>query len=257
MKRAVDVFCGNGYVFNEEKEQLEYFVAESAAVDFSNGKVKYEGKIAGVPVTMEGCNLKIYQTVDDFKRGNPDMITMSLTDTMAALYGFTPSWEGEEGNKQPKAWIFEDGDARKATIFDFKVRIDMADDKFRLKECGRQIYYGSRESIFRCHDLKVMGEDGLRYTKKSLKSRLELSDEQKKVVEMLRDTLGSMKAVGLKALLDEDKNELMIIPMDKLEDFTQYETEGYELVNRSVTRRIECDEIERMYDYPWVKLKEE
>lgn len=205
----IKIANGNGWVFNENTQRLEKWVAEKCKFTLGSSIVEYDGTLGGKPYEIKADlndELRVFDSPEDFKDGQA---AQGIYENVYDTYFFKRSIpvvikNDDEGNETFHAYIFKDGQAVFANVKGMVCEYHFKEHAFKSEtKC-----YASEKSVYEYNDFQILNEDGTTTTKKSLKTRLAFNDEQKALIDELGGLLDKLKGSGVCVVYDRETETL-------------------------------------------------
>ena len=218
------------------------------------------------------CGAKFYKQEKDFLTEQPIPVeeyicTGRLLERIGVRYDFKKNDDGEF--YIPYVWIFRNGQPVKLDVAIGDIRIvtpylataDILDTSYQ-KIAGE--FFTSYEDCVAWNDYEVVDEDGARKTRRSRIRALQLTEEQKALVQELCEKVSSLKEQGVRFMWDSD--ECVLVPINvngcMVEEAEVYNgTNEYQLKRDMLMRLgnyVEINDFWINYDYGLsVKFKDE
>ena len=186
-----------GYMFNQESGKLESYELIGVKFRDNHDECEYTFKLGGVEKTIVSTKMEIYADEDCFKRheimppGNLDVWEIS---TCIAGY------------RRGCIYRFHNGQAEKVSAEDIELYYDAQTESVSVVDGTK--YYESKEECYLWNDIVVVEEDGTERIVEALGKKVQLTDEQKKLVEQLNDNFKALHELGVRFAYDVDYGKL-------------------------------------------------
>lgn len=154
----------------------------------------------------------LYYTPADFEANNPikayDYATRSLIGSTSRLYDYTNVIPKKEGDTNEfcfaGGYIFINNDAIFVPFEVNKVEWEICKGWSMIDGSIPNVFYKSREAAFSFNEYKVVDEDGEEFLERGHGLRLQLTDEQKSIVEEMREAFRKAKEAGVRFIWDRE-----------------------------------------------------
>lgn len=205
----IKIASGKGWVFNENTQRLEKWVAEKCNFTLGSSIVEYHGTLGGKPYEIKADvndELRVFDSPEDFKEGK---VAHDVFENVCNQYVFKRCVpvvikKDDEGNNTYYAYIFKDGQAVYANVKGMVCEYDFKSNEFKSEtKC-----YASEKSVYEYNDFQILNEDGTTTIKKSLKTRLAFNDEQKALIDELGGLLDKLGSSGVCVVYDRETETL-------------------------------------------------
>lgn len=205
----IKIASGNGWVFNENTQRLEKWVAEKCKFTLGSSIVEYHGTLGGKPYEIKADvndELRVFDSPEDFKDGQA---AHGVFENVCDMYNFKRYVpvvinKDDEGNNTYYAYTFKDGQAVYTNVKGMACEYDFKSNEFKSEtKC-----YASEKSVYEYNDFQILNEDGTTTIKKSLKTRLAFNDEQKALIDELGGLLDKLKGSGVLVVYDRETETL-------------------------------------------------
>ena len=202
----------NGYLFNEKSKKLEAYELIKAEFCLNpETPTRYFCKLGGVETAVDSLNLRVYESLADFERGN------SFPPRDPFLYRVTffqifPTMKGID-----RVWAFRDGDACCIDISDISLTFDISD--YGVRTTSGEKFYETRQDVYKYNDYIVKDADGNERTIVSPSTKLQLTDKQKELVESFKSIVEDMGKENLHLIYDTEYSILRVLNKTNIRDW--------------------------------------
>lgn len=188
----------DGYVFNKETQVLEYFKLLEAHFTLNDPVITYVCMLGGNKTQIHTDNLKVYIDENEYMKGN-HITGFSITYEIRNVLNSTNGY----------AWTYSNGESRHVCVNDVPLIYDAETLSVRVADGTK--YFSTQKQVWKYHDLVVKHEDGREETIECLASKMALTDEQKSLLDELRDVMKRVQDSGLDVYSEPSDNRLMAI----------------------------------------------
>lgn len=219
--KKMNIVINNGYVLNKKSQCLESLTIKKITANFTKETVVYECLLGGVDTIISDNNLQVYQTESHFERGRA-CEPSSLSNFHYLFYRVYGN-EAHYVDDVPMAWVFKDGQAEFIPIPEMTFTIHLTDSHVSSVASDVDMeFYHSREQVYKYNDYQVKEDNGDVVLHKSMATLLALNDEQKKLVDDLRENIKKLVNSGARLFFDQDDWHLRVVSgvnVDKIEQW--------------------------------------
>lgn len=225
--KKMNIVTNNGYVFNTESQRLESLTIKKITANFTKETVIYECLLGGVETTISDNNLQVYSTESHFERGQA--CERSSLSSFYSLFYRVYGAGAHNVDDVPMAWVFRDGQAEFIPIPEMTFAIHLSENfPTRVTSDVDMKFYHSREKVYEYNDYQVKDDNGDVVLHKSTATLLALNDEQKKIVEDLREGIKKLVDSGARLFFDQDDWRLRVVSatnLERIEAWDDYDSE--------------------------------
>ena len=196
--------------------ELKTFEPKMWRVCFSEDEPKVECDciLGKEKKTIDATDIVVYPNEDYFKASIPAKPTeKSLSELFTRAYTI---YLHEDGNGRPCAWAFRDGEAKHVPVSHIEFE---SEDGYAWHSLDDEPLYGSSHDVYLANDYFV---DGVKRV--SPKSRLSLTDEQRKAVDKLESALEEMRKLGVVAFHNRGTGEMYFANKSDIDDWSTCES---------------------------------
>lgn len=197
-----------GYVFDEATKKLSSYELISADFHLGDEPVTYKCKLGGKETEITTSELKVYESDNDFKIGK----TTSRATNSYHIKDVLPLKSKEV------ALAFIDG--KPTDVPTSEILLTFHANGHRYTSDTKT--YKSLEDLYMFNDLHIIEEDGSERIVECPAAKLKLTDEQKKLVDVLRETFSELKKSKCTIYYDLDYNYLLAINTEKVNTVVDY-----------------------------------
>jgi hypothetical protein len=166
--------------------------------------------------TIDISKYEVYETEIAFKRGIPS--TGNNVDfgwAFNRVFGFRPI---DNCDGVPRAFEFRDGEAKFIEVDNLEFCIELTDRVDKYSSNRTSPLYESYEKVYLHNDYIVDGE-----LRVSPKSKLALTDEQKKYLEQFKEALKNLKESNVRIVYEASNDWMLFANGDNVQSFTFYD----------------------------------
>jgi hypothetical protein len=166
--------------------------------------------------TIDISKYDIYDSEDGFKNGNKATgIHRVFGELFRRVFDFYPI---DNCDGTSRAFEFRDGEARCIEVDDIEFCLEITDMANKLSSNRTSPLYESYEKVYLHNDYIVDGE-----LRVSPKSKLALTDEQKKYFEMFKESLKKLKESNVRIVYETSNDWIFFANGDNVQSFTFYD----------------------------------
>lgn len=166
--------------------------------------------------TIDISKYEIYDSEKDFKNGwTATGICRNFIDLFHRVFDFRPI---DNCDGIPRAFEFRDGEAKCIEVNDLEFCIEITDRVDKLSSNRTTPLYESCEKVYLHNDYIVDGE-----LRVSPKSKLALTDEQRKYLEMFKESLKKLKESDVRIMHEVSHDWIFFANGDNIQSFTFYD----------------------------------
>lgn len=233
--------------FKPLKYQMQFFPQEECICTCEVGVGD------GVDIrTLDVSKYDIYNNEYGFKSGCvADGVERRLRDLFHRVFGFYP-FENVDGSYG--AFEFKDGEAKHFNVSPLIFYMEIKDGADKYTCVREEPLYESYEKVYLYNDYIVDGE-----LRVSPKSKLALTDEQKKYLEQFKEALKNLKKSNVRMIYEAAYEQILFANGNNVESFTFYDPDEDFIEVADIVERVDSIGITYMnYDNCeslYVKLK--
>lgn len=227
--RNVLLATANGYVWDNESQKLATYQlmwAEFNPNAKDKVKIKYHAMVGGEEKDLEVDyvnNLKVYANESDFKRG--EIIPFEHLYMSDKILPFV---DISDGNGHC-TWVFEDGKAKRKNISHITMRFD--GELKTTTPCYKQ-----EADVYKHNDIEVKEIDGSIRVVECLAKKMQFTDEQKGMINQMKNLAKQMQDSGLKLFWDYNNESVVAVNVRRVT------WEGIKYYECATDNMIACDE---------------
>lgn len=168
--------------------------------------------------TVDISKYDIYDSEKGFKNGcMATGIHRDFRELFDRVFGFYPI---DNCDGIPRAFEFRDGEAKFIEVDNLEFCIEITDMVNKVSSNRTTPLYESCEKVYLHNDYIVDGE-----LRVSPKSKLALTDEQRKYFDMFKESLRLLKESGVSVLHEISYDKFYFINRNNISDYTVYDPE--------------------------------
>jgi hypothetical protein len=169
--------------------------------------------------TIDISQSDVYDSEKDFKTGwKATGINRDFRELFRRVFDFYPI---DNCDGSHRAFEFRDGEARCIEIDDIEFCIEITDRADKCSSNRTSPLYESCEKVYLHNDYIVDGE-----LRVSPKSKLALTDEQKKYLEMFKESLKKLKESNVRIVYEASTDWMLFANGDNVQSFTFYDPDS-------------------------------
>lgn len=158
----------------------------------------------------------VYDTEAAFKRGELSIgHRIDFDGIFNRVFGFHPI---DNCDGIPRAFEFRDGEAKFIAVDNLEFCIEITDRADKYSSNRTSPLYESCEKVYLHNDYIVDGE-----LRVSPKSKLALTDEQRKYLEMFKESLKKLKESNVRIVYEASNDWMLFANGDNVQSFTFYD----------------------------------
>lgn len=229
----------NGFMFVDG--ELKTFEPKMWRVRFSEDapKVECDCILGKEKKTIDATNIVVFRDEDYFKASIPDTPTdYNLSDLFTRAYRISLH---EDDNGGRCAWAFRDGEAKLVPINHIEFESENGYNWYSLDD---EPLYESSQDVYLANDYFVDGVKRL-----SPKSRLSLTDEQRKVVDKLESALEEMRKLGVIAFHNRGTGEMYFANKKDIDDWSTCESYDDSIIADKILHKCSAQVITQFDSY--------
>lgn len=195
-----------GWLYNDESNKLESYELVRIFVDFDKNIIRYICNVGGQKdVTISGTSLlELYASEEDFRRGKRAVAgEFSAQEVASRICGHQIA-EGGRVYYPHKGGVATAHVAECCYVYE--------DPRWRV--AGDVEIFHSQEALLRVHDYTVRNEDGTEVVRKSLKSKVALTEEQMDIARQISDLLHKAAGVNMQLIFDDATQTCYAVNME-------------------------------------------
>lgn len=186
--------------------------------------------------TIDISKYEVYDSEKHFKAGCVAAgIRRDFRELFYRVFDFYPI---DNCDGIPRAFEFRDGEAKLIEVDNLEFCIEIADMVHKVSSNRTTPLYESCEKVYLHNDYIVDGE-----LRVSPKSKLALTDEQKKYLEMFKESLKKLKESNVRIVYEASTDWIFFANGDNVQSFTFYDPDADFI---DVTDVVECVKDARM-----------
>lgn len=202
--------------------------------------------------TIDISKYDIYDSENGFKNGNKATgIRRDFRELFYRVFNFYPI---DNCDGIPRAFEFRDGEAKFIEVDNLEFCIEITDRVDKCSSNRTSPLYESCEKVYLHNDYIVDGK-----LRVSPKSKLALTDEQRKYLEQFKEALNNLKKSNVRIVYEAAYEQILFANGNNVESFTFYDPDEnfievadvVECVKNTRMTYMNCDNCESLY----VKLK--
>lgn len=193
--------CGKCFIPNDGK--LNESEIKKVIIDINSGNVKYEVNLCNEDRVVN-LDIDIFATEADYKNNNSiNTVDWSAKDV---AYKISEYCECVNYNEQAVfyGWIFKAPSPRRERIFPKTITIDGRQTTVTGEGMPERIYQNYQDAL-NYNEAIVKMQDGTEKVVRGAKLRLALTNEQKALIEELRNKLRECKDAGIQFIYNSDE----------------------------------------------------
>lgn len=165
---------------------------------------------------IDASKYNFYDSEKDFKNGCESVgIPRNFSEMFNRVFGFYPI---DNCDGIPRAFEFRDGEAKLIEVDSLEFHIEITDSGYKVSSNRTSPLYESYEKVYLHNDYIVDGE-----LRVSPKSKLALTDEQKKYLEMFKESLKKLKESNVRIVYEASNDWMFFANGDNVQSFTFYD----------------------------------
>lgn len=166
--------------------------------------------------TIDISRYEVYDNEAAFKSGREaDGIHRDFRGLFYMVFCFYPI---EYYNGTSRAYEFRDGEAKLIEVDNLEFCIEINGNGYKVSSNRTTPLYESCEKVYLHNDYIVDGE-----LRVSPKSKLELTDEQKKYLEMFKESLKKLKESNVRIMYEISSDLMFFVNRDNVQSITFYD----------------------------------
>lgn len=180
--------------------------------------------------TIDISKYEVYDDEKDFKNGRKASgIDRVFSEIFRRVFGFYPM---DNCDGIPRAFEFRDGEAKIIEVENLEFCVEISDRADKYSSNRTSPLYESYEKVYLHNDYIVDGE-----LRVSPKSKLALTDEQRKYLEMFKESLKKLKESNVRIVYEASNDWVFFANGDNVQSFTFYDPDSDFI---EVTDVVEC-----------------
>lgn len=169
--------------------------------------------------TIDISKYEVYDDERDFKNGREAAgIRRDFRELFYRVFDFYPV---DNCDGVPRAFEFRDGEAKFIEVDNLEFCIEITDGVGKWSSNRTSPLYGSCEKVYLHNDYIVDGE-----LRVSPKSKLALTDNQKKYLEMFKESLKKLKESNVRIVYEASTDWIFFANGDNVQSFTFYDPDA-------------------------------
>jgi hypothetical protein len=216
MKKTMNIFCNDGYVFNAKTQCLDKFTIIKINANFHKGTIEYDCMLGGKPTLLDGEHIELYNTELDFKDGKrveKPSVFSGFAYTFNRVFGCNVKWTDDE----PTSYAFVNGQAKLIAVPDITFTIERDGSSWEVSSDCDMEFYDSISAVYEWNDYDMKDENGEVVHRKSTATLLAMDDEQKSLLKELQDVLTRLNDAEVKLLFDYDAWKIKALSLKNVE----------------------------------------